>query len=235
MSSCSILKKLFGPTQTSNNLPISDYIGIKITLLDDTFENSVDEYYYVNGEKTPYIHDIVVLDNYDFDVHHVKHLIDVYTSKKFNCYKIATLIKENNIIKTLDSSDSSCSNVDGRDLISYRTITYDYVSNNRKERITFNVTILIVPELIKYTLIEYDQNHNKIVSNTYDISNLPTEYTLNSNTAYCRIIHEYKQLTETQVIEKIVDRNQIAEGYSDYVYNLIKDNERKFYEIKLII
>jgi len=232
LSSCKlVLTSEITTKERSIIRPLTNYVGVKITLYNHSLiDNTIVDYYYLDGELSSFIYEIKVNKYRDKDgVNITEHDIYYHLTPKYNCFYITTLIRENGDLKELDSSTATCTDFMAK--ISH-SIGYGYKDSKVNEKIIFNVNFSFMPKFISYEVIEYDQSHNKLVSKTITLDNISDEYIIQQDTAYCKIIYQYLEGEVSQSDVKIIDHKDIINGYTERFYTLTENDERAFYIIQ---
>jgi len=228
ISSCELVSSTTEKTTTENKT--IEYVGVKISILDNFINDPLVDYYYIDGEKGLYIYDVSVKEYQDDSgAQVIEHEINYHLTPKYNCFYITTLIRENGDLKELDSSTATCTDFMAK---FSHSIGYGYKDSKVNEKIIFKVNFSFMPKFISYEVIEYDQSHNKLVSKTITLDNISDEYIIQQDTAYCKIIYQYLEGEVSQSDVKIIDHKDIINGYTERFYTLTENDERAFYIIQ---
>ncbi|NLG81612.1 MAG: hypothetical protein GX490_03680 [Bacilli bacterium] len=98
LSSCKlVLTSEITTKERSIIRPLTNYVGVKITLYNHSLiDNTIVDYYYLDGELSSFIYEIKVNKYRDKDgVNITEHDIYYHLTPKYKCYYITSLIREN--------------------------------------------------------------------------------------------------------------------------------------------
>ncbi len=240
IAGCKVAKTTTTTTNQSIE-PFKEFVGVKITLMDKpSYENPnyVHDYYYIGEDLSPYIYDLKINEYIDDENAEVtEYHIYYHMTPKYYCFTYSILIKENDEIVEHEQLIPHCTYGQVISQVT-RSINYGYKVNDINKKIIFKVTFTPMPELISYTVTEFNDNNEKINTTTItldDLDDLHQEIILSDDTAYCIINYEYNDniVATPKTDTKIIGRNTIIKGYTHRIYTVINDGERAYYDITI--